>query len=232
MGAYTKQGPDGQTSGVELSRGGSLGRQLSKTRSLGNGQKPHVIWNRFVTDQRAKGLDCFFFFLPKHLILPEQSFLAQTQNSAVKKKKTLSDVQMVCMRWLQHISRGCWTFQSQLEGDGSRAPSLHGEAWEVRPSAVPGAAQSGRAAPHTCGQRGAAAGPAQRPAAQGDVPRARTVIIKPARCWARGGKKRDATQQLDSEGFSGLGQSPGPIWLYSCHGEWSSLALRSALPSG
>lgn len=87
MGAYTKQGPDSQTSGVELSRGGSLGRQLSKTRSLGNGQKPHVIWNRFVTDQRAKGLDCFFFFLPKHLILPEQSFLAQTQNSAVKKKK-------------------------------------------------------------------------------------------------------------------------------------------------
>lgn len=123
MGAYTKQGPDSQTSGVELSRGGSLGRQLSKTRSLGNGQKPHVIWNRFVTDQRAKGLDCFFFFLPKHLILPEQSFLAQTQNSAVKKKKNplrctdgLYEMITTYFTWLLNLSEstGRWRQPSPL----------------------------------------------------------------------------------------------------------------------
>lgn len=87
MGAYTKQGPDSQTSGVELSRGGSLGRQLSKTRSLGNGQKPHVIWNRFVTDQRAKGLDCFFFSSLNISFCLSRAFWHRRRTRQLKKKK-------------------------------------------------------------------------------------------------------------------------------------------------
>lgn len=153
---------------------------------------------------------------------------------------------MVRIRWLQHIRMAAEPFRVNSKvtatepprrtgkpGRSSSSPTVRGSTKPrvgCNASIHPAAPRSPH--PRACFQRRTLPlADCTTQMRRGDILRGKKKKKAIRGCWARG-KKRDTTQQLDSEGFSGLGQSPGPIWLYSCHGEWSSLTLRSALPPG